>query len=511
VVILVAFASYKFVSWRNVVDASGDISSDNEIEYTVKKEDISFSVEGSGSISPVDKRVVKSEIDGTVDDIYVQEGDLVDYDQVLISLKSDSDNDDQIQRNDMELNIERAQNQLDDLYENTLDLNIFADESGIISDIDLEVGDQISANYNIGTIKDADNSYVEVKFTKEQFEKINVGDEASIFFTKYISTQTATVSGKDSTPIQTGGGSFGYVVTIKTLNPGGFSVGDLAQVTVKNSAGIYIGMENGKIVESEETDIISKLSGKVKAVNVESGQYVSAGASIAVLESDDVEFQIVEQENIIEKNKLQLNDLLDQKTVYSPMSGTVLQVDVSNDEVVDRNASLLTVANLEEMEVVLEVDELDIAKVTLGQEADIKSDVYKDEDFTGKVTKISMEGKSQNGVTTYDVTVQLDDRKSLASGMNVDVEILGDKRENVITVPIDAVNKINGEYMLILKDADGNKSDVIVELGLATDDDVEIISGIEEGDIIVYYELQVDSSESGIFGGGNSRGPIGGE
>jgi len=95
--------------------------------------------------------------------------------------------------------------------------------------------------------------------------------------------------------------------------------------------------------------------------------------------------------------------------------------------------------------------------------------------------------------------------------MNVDVEILADSRENVITVPIEAIQKLKGEYLVTVKDASGNKNDVKVELGLATKDKVEITSGLSEGDIIVYSVVQSDSTQMppgmnrGVPGVGSSR------
>lgn len=499
VILVIIFIGYKFM---NKNTAAKETIASNEVEHTVSKDNINVSVTGSGSVNPTDKRVIKSEADGTVNSIYVSEGDLIEKDQILLSLKSDSANDNQIQSNDMKLNIEKAQKQLNDLYDSKGDLNIYADESGIISNMKLEVGNQIIANSNIGTISDTDNSYIEVHFTKDQFEKIKLDDQASVFMTKYFSTVTGTVSYKDSTPVQMGGGIFGYKINVKIKNPGGYSVGDVAQVTVTNSEGTYQGMNNGEIIEVKEESIISKIGGKVKTVKVENGGYVNKGDIVATIEGDDIELQIAEQQNIIKKNQTQLNDLTVGDTVYSPMKATVLQVDVSGEEVVDRNTVLMTVADLENMEVVLDVDELDITKITLGQQANITSEVFKDEGFTGKVSKISMEGKNNNGVTTYEVTIHLDDRKSLMSGMNVDIEILSDKRDNVIVVPIDAIHKLNGEYMVTVKDTDGNNSDLKVELGLANKDNVEIVSGLEEGDVVVYDKMQVDSSNVYNGGGG---------
>lgn len=466
-----------------------------EAEHTVSMDNISISVSDSGSITPTDKRIIKSEINGTVDGIYVTEGDQVEKDQVLIALKSDTANDSRTEIRDIELNIEKAQKDLNNLYENNGNLNIYAPSSGVISGLNIKTGDQISSNYTIANIKDTDNSYLEVYFTKNEFDKISVGDTASIFMTKYFSTQTGTVTEKDSTPVQKGGGIFGYLVTVKMKNPGGYSVGDLAQISVTNSQGTYNGMENGKIADIKEEKTVSKISGKVKSVSAENGKYINAGDLIATLEGEDISLQIAEKQNAIQKYQSQMKDLAERDTVYSPMKGTVLKIDVSEEEVVDRTTALMTVADLESMEVKISVDELDINKIKLGQQASITSDVYPDEKFTGKVSKISMEGNSQNGVTTYDVTIKLDDRKSLMSGMNVNVEILAESRENVLTVPIGAVRRMQGEYMVSVKDSSGSVKNVKVELGLATKDKVEITSGLSEGDIVLYSRMKAESSQ----------------
>lgn len=465
-----------------------------EVEYTAMLDDISISVSESGNVNPTDKRVIKSEIDGNVDGIFVTEGDVVEKDQMLISLSSDTATNSTTEINDIKLNIEKAQSDLNDLYESQGDLNIYAPVSGVIYNLDIENGDQVSTNYTVATIKDTDNSYIETYFTKDQFDKISLGDKASIFMTKYFSTQSGSVTEKNSTPVQMGGGTFGYLVTLKIKNPGGFSVGDLAQVTVNNAQGSFQGMQNGKIIDVKEEKVTAKISGEVKSVNTENGKYISEGDVIATIEGGDLAFEIAEKQNLINKYQSQIEDLVEGDTVYSPMRGTVLQINVSEEEVVDRTTTLMTVADLDNMEVVIAVDELDINKIKLGQQANITCEVYPNESFTGKVTKISMEGTSQSGVTTYDVTIKLDDRKSLMSGMNVDVEILAEKRENVITVPIDAIHKLKGEYMVTVKDSSGNKNDVKVELGLATKDKVEIISGLNAGDIVVYNAVQSNTN-----------------
>lgn len=506
IILIVAVIGINRIRKNSSANAPGRNFS-SEIEYTVTKDDISISVSESGNVNPADKRIIKSEINGTVENIYVTEGDSVERDQILTSLKSETSSGSQTEISSIKLNIEKTKRELNDLYNNQNELNIYAPASGVISGLSIEKGNQISANYNIAGIKDTDNSYIEVYFTKAQYDKISISDSASILMTKYFADEAGTVVEKDSTPVQMGGGTFGYLVTVKMSNPGGYSVGDLAQVTVSNSQGTYQGMNIGEIIEVKEENVTSKISGKVKSVNTENGKYVNKGDIIATIEGEDISLQIAEKHNAIEKYNSQIEDLVEGDIIFSPMKGTVLKINVSEEEVVDRTTALMTVADLENMEVIISVDELDINKIKLDQPANITCDVYPNEKFTGKVTKISMEGTTQSGVTTYDVTIKLDNRKSLMSGMNVDVEILADSKENVLTVPIGAVHRLNGDYVVTVKDSAGNKSDVKVELGLATKNKVEITSGLNDGDIIVYNAAQSSNTQ---MPGGMMMMPAGG-
>ena len=297
-----------------------------------------------------------------------------------------------------------------------------------------------------------------------------------------------------------GGGIFGYLVTVKIRNPGGFSVGDLAQVSINNLQGTYQAIENGKIIDVKEKDVTSKVSGKIKSVEVKKGSYIKSGDIIATIESSDIEFEIAVNQNSIQKYESEIEDMLEGNIVYSPMGGTVLSVSVSEDEVVDRSTALMTIADMENMEVVISVDELDINNISLGQEATISSDTYPDDKITGTVTKISLEGTTSNSVTTYDVTVKLDDRKNLMSGMNVDVEIISDISEDTLIIPIEAVYRHNSDYMVTVKDSSGNTKDVVIEMGLATNEQVEIINGLNEGDVIAYTSAAKGSSTNTMNG-----------
>jgi HlyD family secretion protein len=109
------------------------------------------------------------------------------------------------------------------------------------------------------------------------------------------------------------------------------------------------------------------------------------------------------------------------------------------------------------------IDELDISKVKAGQAVNITADALEDSSanpLTGKVTKVAMEGTSSNGVTTYPVTVTVDQASvsKLKTGMNIDAEIVMSKKTDVLMVPLDAITKMGTRSFVYVKQS-GSQSD----------------------------------------------------
>lgn len=97
----------------------------------------------------------------------------------------------------------------------------------------------------------------------------------------------------------------------------------------------------------------------------------------------------------------------------------------------------------------MNIDELDIDSLALGQEVKITSDAKPGRSYVGTITNISIQGTTSNGTTYYPITVTLEDYGSdedggkLRPGMNIDAEIILEKAENVLAVPVDAVSRGN--------------------------------------------------------------------
>ncbi len=234
----------------------------------------------------------------------------------------------------------------------------------------------------------------------------------------------------------------------------------------------------------------------------------------------------------IERQDMQLreaSDKLAKASIYSPITGTVTRL---NSEIGDRvvgtgqfaGTEILRVANLNNMEVRVQVSEADIVNVKIGQIAKIEVDAFSKDEFSGKVTEIANSARtsnerSQEQLTTFEVRIRLDESEQvLRPGMTATADIETGTVTDVIKVPIGSVvvrpkREVEGENdgdsdgddqtndstddsesdedeednrVRVVFLAEGEKAHLVqVETGIADMDDIEIISGIEEGAEII--------------------------
>jgi multidrug efflux pump subunit AcrA (membrane-fusion protein) len=148
-------------------------------------------------------------------------------------------------------------------------------------------------------------------------------------------------------------------------------------------------------------------------------------------------------------------------------------------------STVLVLGNFSQLSVVASVNEVDIPKLQVGQKATITLDAFSDKTYVGKVTSIDSVGTASSGVVTYNVYITLIAPPStIHSGMTASVIIQTDRRDNVVTVPLAAVQTSSGSsYVRVMKN--GKVSQVDVTTGISSDTETEITSGINEGDVVV--------------------------
>lgn len=148
------------------------------------------------------------------------------------------------------------------------------------------------------------------------------------------------------------------------------------------------------------------------------------------------------------------------------------------------------------------VDELDILSVAVGQKAEITFDALEGESYTGTITEISDTASVSGGVAKYAVEIELTKDENMRAGMNASATITIDSKENIVTIPLNALQEQGGKtFVYTQKDEETGQlgGETEVETGLSDSENVEITSGLSEGDTVYYNKTGSSESEENIM------------
>lgn len=213
----------------------------------------------------------------------------------------------------------------------------------------------------------------------------------------------------------------------------------------------------------------------------------TAQSKLALKKAGTVKEQIDAQEAEVESadaNVLNLQAQLAKTVIRSPIAGIVTRQDAKPGEIASAGAVLTSVISDAKYEIEANVAEADIAKIKIGDKAQVTLDAYgNDVIFEASVTNVDPAETVLDGVPTYKTTLQFKENDPrIKSGMTANTDISGEKRENVLFIPGRAISgKGTGKTVNLLGNA--TTTEVMVQTGLrGSNGDVEIISGLSEGD-----------------------------
>ena len=317
----------------------------------------------------------------------------------------------------------------------------------------------------------------------------------------------------------------------------------------------------GTIRPVHSVEVSSKITARIKSVLVKENDEVTAGQTVALLDGKDYEAKRDQAQYKVTNTRAkydrvsylysigadtqeQLEDAqlnydtavsalseaesdMNEMTITAPMSGIVVGEPKTAGTMAvqgsDNPTVIMRIADLSSKQIQAKVDETDIGNVKVGQTATFTVDSYTDRTFTARVSKISQtdtgnswdtsnassssSSSSSASVIYYYVTLDVDDPDNeLLPAMTARVEINTADRPGALVVPISALKTdANGSYVVI-KNPDGSQENRHVETGIYSDEYVEILDGLSEGEQIVntYTAKSTSSSKSK-----NSRGPGG--
>ena len=474
-----------------------------ETTYTtasVEKRSITNALTGSGTLQPADSYTVTTLVSGEVLSDTFEEGGIVEKDQLLYTIDSSD--------------VSTTETQAQTNYTQALKAKYpTADISGTVSEVYVSNGDAVSAGTELCRISASNDLTIDFQFSYAKDGDFYVGQPAKIYLNGYAGYIDGTVAQIGSSSVANGTGMKMTTVRVKAANPGLVSGDCTASAVVGN----YTSYGQTTVKIGTGSTITATASGKVSGLTLMPGDSVSSGQRICTITGDSVDNQLKNAKASLENAQ----DRLDDYMVTSPITGTVVEKTVKAGDNVgtgsNSNNTLCIIYDLTYLEMTLNIDELDIDNVEVGQTVNVTSDAKEGQTFTGVVTKVSVVGTTSGGTTTYPVTVRIDDTDGLRPGMNVDAEIVLSSADGVLAIPSLAVNR--GDTVLVTSDspsaanaleqeAPEGYAYVQVTTGVSDDSYIEITSGLQEGDAVAY--LRTASSGSDMMMSGMPGGDMGG-
>lgn len=220
-----------------------------------------------------------------------------------------------------------------------------------------------------------------------------------------------------------------------------------------------------------------------------------------VFDPDDDEIEILEmQVETAEQALAEAQKQLDEATITAPFDGLVAGVYVEEEDIISVAIPILYLIDPSSMELNAEVDEIDIPDVKLGQGAIIEVDALSNEQFEGVVTSVGSLPIVEAGLVIYEVKISFDtpEGSELKVGMSATTDIIIHQQNIALLVPERAITQDNQGNDIVLVKIDDEIEERSVGVGISDGYQTEIISGLEEGDIVV-WRTKVKATEPGGF------------
>ncbi len=246
----------------------------------------------------------------------------------------------------------------------------------------------------------------------------------------------------------------------------------------------YLAAKEGNVGKPEQASAIASIDRIEMKV---SAPGVVESTRREILESGDVytvEKVWVEVNSVVKVGSKLVTFKKRGNSMNAPYDGVITKVMVSEKDDVIIGQPLFEIFDNKHFQTEMMVDELDIPSITIGQEAQIVVKAFPEKVFTGKVIEISPEGKTANGISNFPVTVRFEEIDGVKVGMTTETTIVTSIKEEALVIPIEAVSIVGGEKTVLVENPNGTTETRVVETGISSNIMVEIISGLEEDEVV---------------------------
>ena len=247
------------------------------------------------------------------------------------------------------------------------------------------------------------------------------------------------------------------------------------------------------------------------AVKSAASQAAQAQSALDKLLATPAPEDIAVAEAAVKQNEASLQQAqlaLAKASVIAPFDGTVGDIYVQIGQWATGSTQAVALADLSKLDVTVTFAEVDVPKVQVGDQAEITLDAEPGAVFSGTLTEIDLVGTITSGVVNYSASVSVDKPgESIRPGMNASASIILQHRENVLLVPNRAVRTV-GRVRTATVLYEGQLIDMPVTVGLTGDSQSEVLSGLQEGDVVLTSQTTTTGAR-GVPGAGAVLGGLG--
>ncbi|MCL6456958.1 MAG: HlyD family efflux transporter periplasmic adaptor subunit [Gorillibacterium sp.] len=456
------------------------------------------SVSGSSQLEPGNVQTVIAPAGGTIKTMNLKRNQDVKKGDLLLEIADPT----------LEINLQESQEKLTQLKKELLKLQdqaehmvITAGTSGLLTlSNNVEVGGNVSDLMKIGTVSGSSTMIVTLPFPAEEAVQLVKGEEVDVAIDPFLLTKTGVIRSVSKVLKADESGATVLEVEIAITNDGSLGSGLKATGSISKDGREIVSTGSGTLEFSSETAVQAEAAGTIGELRLKTGDTVTAGAVIATITNDSLADDIADSQAAIERQKLVVTsneDKVKEMIVKAPFDG-VFSTDFVNQRInvlesypagakIEANVQFGSVADLNNMQLAISVDELDLPNIKMGLKAEISVDSIERKVFAAEVTQVSSVGTTTNGVTSYDVVLSLkNETGELKNGMTATAEILIQDKKDITVLPIEALKRQAGKRYVTLQNADGTIDEQHeVETGISSKTFVEIVSGLNVGDKVV--------------------------
>lgn len=497
--VVIALIAGGVVMFRKKGGGSSEVGT-AEVSYGA----INSMVDGSGLVKAKNSETISLTTAGTVMDVFVEEGQQVEQGDPLFTIDSPNASAEVQKARD---EVEGYQKQINTLQKDIAGLNLSPSYAGKLMDVvTLNPGDEISKGTKVATLADDTRMRLEQYYSYAYAGELKAGQKVQVSIPALMTTVEGTVEAVHMVNRITPEGSKLFSAEIVVPNEGVLAKDMVATATATVGGETVYPYEAAKLEYYRVGDLNSTVSGTVISSNLVDYLSVKPGQVLVRIDGEDSETEIFTAQQALAEAQKKLEAAqknLDNCNAVAPISGQVIGLSVTPGQELQANSTLVTISDTSTVTISATVDERNISYIKTGMSVNL--DQWGTSAF-GTVETVSLSSTVNNGVASYPITISADNTEgTLQVNSYVNYEIQASQNDNCLMVPIQAVRTVGLEdgssATVVYVQADSRPDNALelpyqdeeipsgfypvqVEIGIQDTYNVEIKSGVNDGDTV---------------------------